>query len=466
MFSAAVEISARFEERDDFDHAGPSDSTGRRLLVMGEDRVEETTAIFEQAGWHVTVARTWEAAAQALGSERIHVAVAILGRFRSADQEGFRDCWAARPDVAWVALVERKLLSVPEFRDFLYRNFFDYHSLPLDRIRLLPIVGHAYGMAVLAPDPEIGVGSVRLGIVGESAPMVELRRTVRKVSEVDVPVLITGESGSGKELIARAIHSLSRRKEAPFVAVNCAALPSGLIHSELFGHERGAFTGAHQRKIGRVEAADGGTLFLDEIGDLPAELQVHLLRFLQEHTFERVGGRSSLRVDVRVLAATNVDLQKAVLEGRFREDLYYRLAVVPLRAPALRERGEDVLRLAMHFFQLYAREQGTPAHGFTRQAVAAMRGYAWPGNVRELINRVRRAVVLCEGRLISTSDLELPDGPAAQVEHLEDARHGAERAAITRALARASRNISQAARLLGISRVTLYRLMKKHDVQP
>lgn len=450
-------------------YAGPKaealGTTGRRLLILSDDPVEEASTIFEEAGWEVKVVPSWDSAARALAAERFHVAVAILKRFRSSDTAGFCECRAAGVDVSWVALVERKLLATLDFREFLYRNFFDYHSLPIDRGRLLPIIGHAYGMAILSPDQELASSTAKRGIVGESPPIVELRRKVRKVADVDVPVLITGESGTGKELIARAIHSLSKRKHAPFIAVNCAALPSGLIYSELFGHERGAFTGAHQRKIGRVEAADGGTLFLDEIGDLPPELQVNLLRFLQEHTFERVGGRDSIEVNVRVLAATNVDLHRAVEEGRFREDLYYRLAVVPVQAPSLRERGDDIVRLALYFFQRFVREQKSSAQGYTRQALAVMSAYSWPGNVREMINRVRRAVVLCEGRLISTADLELPEALTANVEQLDDARQAAEARAIMQAIAKANGNISQAARLLGVSRVTLYRLMKKHEIQ-
>jgi DNA-binding NtrC family response regulator len=465
MLSAAMIGSAAYEDPHDLRVAEPRNKPGRRLLILGEERVEETSALFEQAGWDVKVVHTWEGAAQALAAERFHVAVAILKRFQDSDPAGFRECRAAGADVSWVALVDRGLLSAPEFRDFLYRSFFDYHSMPLDRQRLLLIVGHAYGMAVLAPDQNMDSSGAKLGIVGESPPIVELRRTVRKVAEVNVPVLITGESGTGKELIARAMHSLSKRKHARFIAVNCAALPSGLIQSELFGHERGSFTGAHQRKVGRVEAADGGTLFLDEIGDLPADLQVNLLRFLQEHTFERVGGRESLEVDVRVVAATNVDLEQAVEQGRFREDLFYRLAVVPVHAPPLRERGDDIVRLALYYFKQIVSEQQSTAQGFTQHALTAIRTYSWPGNVRELINRVRRAVLLCEGRLIAISDLELPETSPAPVDQLDDARHSAERTAIAQAIQRASGNISRAAKLLGVSRVTLYRLMKKHKLQ-
>jgi DNA-binding NtrC family response regulator len=302
-------------------------------------------------------------------------------------------------------------------------------------------------------------------MVGTSPVMQALFRDIRKVGAVDAPVLIQGESGTGKELTALAIHARSRRAGAPFMAVNCGALPANLIQSELFGHEKGAFTGAHQRKIGRIEAAAGGTIFLDEIGDLSLDLQVNLLRFLQAKTIERVGGTQSLQVDVRVIAASHVDLERAVAEGRFREDLYYRLNVLHLRVPALRERESDIELLARFFFEKFAKEKNPQVRGFSQQALQVMNTYAWPGNVRELINRIRRAMVMCENRLIAPGDLGLERrGVKRTIRTLGGARAAAEKEAIRYALQYARNNVSRAARELGISRVMLYRLKQKYGI--
>ncbi|HET8700129.1 MAG TPA: sigma-54 dependent transcriptional regulator, partial [Nitrococcus sp.] len=305
------------------------------------------------------------------------------------------------------------------------------------------------------------------GMVGASLAMQALFRSIRKMAPADAPVLIQGESGTGKELAAAAIHELSQRAKGPFIVVNCGALPSGLIQSELFGHERGAFTGADRRKIGRIEAAHGGTIFLDEIGDLPFKMQVNLLRFLQEQTIERVGGREPIKVDARVIAATHIDLEKAVRDqGRFREDLYFRLNVLRLHIPPLRDREDDIELLAWFFFNRFAAEGSPLLKGFSRQALEAMKQHSWPGNVRELINRVRRALLLCDKRLITPVDLGLERRQGSrQAMTLAEARNAAEYAAILGALRQADGNISQAARQLAISRVTLYRQMEKFRIQ-
>ncbi|UEN99589.1 sigma-54 dependent transcriptional regulator [Acidiferrobacter thiooxydans] len=291
---------------------------------------------------------------------------------------------------------------------------------------------------------------------------------IAKISQSDAPVLIQGETGTGKELCALAVHAHSARSTRPFVAVNCGALPDKLIQSELFGHEKGAFTGAHQRKIGRIEAAEGGTLFLDEIGDLSLDLQVNLLRVLQGGTYERVGGTETLRADIRVIAATHVDMEKAVGEKRFREDLYYRLNVLNLDVPPLRSRDGDVVLLARHWFDMFAAERNPQVRGFSRDAFAALSRHHWPGNVRELINRVRRAMVMCERQLIGPEDLGLEHvGPHRDIpveETLAEARERAEREAICEAVDRSAGNLSRAARSLGISRVTLYRLLDKYQI--
>ena len=321
------------------------------------------------------------------------------------------------------------------------------------------------------------------GMLGTSPKMQEVFATVRKVAGTDVPVLITGESGTGKELVAQAIHRQSQYRKGPFMVINCGAIPENLLESELFGHEKGAkqlalqeilreselfghekgaYTGAHVQRKGRFELADGGTLFLDEIGELSLPLQVKLLRFLQEQVIERVGGRDQIRVDVRIVAATNKDLRQAMQDGKFREDLFFRLSVVSIYLPTLREREDDIQLLAHAFLQRAVKENRKKITGFTQQAVAAIAAYPWPGNVRELENRVKRAVIMAEGRKVKPVDLELEE-PAGRFEGmtLRAARETLEREMILKVLARQKDNITRAAEELGISRPTLYELMEK-----
>jgi two-component system, NtrC family, response regulator len=305
------------------------------------------------------------------------------------------------------------------------------------------------------------------GMLGNSTRMEDVFRMIRRVGPSDVPVLITGESGTGKELVARAIHRQSARKDQPFVTINCSAIPETLLESELFGYEKGAFTGAAQQRKGRIESAQSGTLFLDEIGDVPLALQVKLLRFLQEHTIQRLGAKSTLTVDARILAATNVDLQQAINEGRFREDLYYRLCVVTIAMPALRERGSDVTLLARTFLGKFAEGQKKPLKGFTPQAIEAVRAHSWPGNVRELENRIKRAVVMAEGKYVSPANLELKDSASAEEETstLRASRDSREKDIVRLAMEKAEGNVSRAAADLGISRPTLYQLLARYGLK-
>ncbi len=288
-------------------------------------------------------------------------------------------------------------------------------------------------------------------------------RSVRRVASSDAQVLIAGESGTGKELVARAIHRLSERSASPFVAINCGAIPENLLESELFGHEKGAFTGAHARRAGRIESAHRGTLFLDEVGELPVGLQVKLLRFLQEHRLERVGGRQEIAVDVRVIAATNADLDRNMHEEKFREDLYYRLAVVRISLPPLRERGEDITVLAKIFLERFAVENKKNISGFAADALDALQTYDWPGNVRELENRVKRAVIMTEGRKLTTADLELDSASGERYRSvtLKEAREELERDLIRRTLRKHNGNMTRTAAELQVSRPTLYELMEK-----
>jgi len=303
------------------------------------------------------------------------------------------------------------------------------------------------------------------GMIGTSPAMQKVFTAVRKLATTDVPILILGESGTGKEMVARGIHRRSARASGPFVAINCGAIPADLLESELFGHEKGSFTGAHAQSIGRVETAAGGTLFLDEIGELPPALQVKLLRFLQDGTIERVGGLRPVRVDVRVLAATNSDLRRRMAEGHFREDLYYRLAVAVIPLPPLRDREGDIRLLAMALLKRYSAEHGGRLKGFSAAAVRALEAHAWPGNVREMENLIRHAVIMAEGTRIGAADLRLGAGGEGQSgSTLREAREALEREMVARALGRHKGVVSRAAADLGISRPTLYELMQKYGV--
>src|ERR1700712_508230 len=361
----------------------------------------------------------------------------------------------------WVALGHREDLEDATVRGLIRDYCFDYITLPVSDDRVVDAVGHALGMVALQVNTSNDArdNHPEGGMVGSCDAMLSLFRSIRKVAMTDAPVFISGESGTGKELTAVAIHERSVRREQPFVAINCGAIPAHLLQSELFGYERGAFTGANQRKIGRVEAANGGTLFLDEIGDLPLESQASLLRFLQERKVERLGGHGSTPVDVRIISATHVDMQTAMIEGRFRADLYHRLCVLQLDEPPLRARGKDIEALAKHMLDRFKKDASRKLRGFAPDAIAAIHNYGWPGNVRELINRVRRAIVMSEGRQISARDLELGEYVEVAPVSLAQAREAAERQAIELALLRHRGRLGDAAQELGISRVTLYRLV-------
>jgi two-component system NtrC family response regulator len=300
------------------------------------------------------------------------------------------------------------------------------------------------------------------GMIGTSTRMQNAFDSIRKVATADAPVLILGESGTGKELAAQAIHRKSNRKDGPFIAINCSAIPESLLESELFGHEKGAFTGAHAQVKGRIETANGGTLFLDEIGEIPLPIQVKLLRFLQQKTIERVGGRAEITIDARVVAATNADLKKGMVDGSFREDLFYRLAVIQIVLPPLRARETDIHVLAQAFLQRFAAMNNKSGLVFGQEALRAINQHKWPGNVRELENRVRRAVIMAEGKRLTVGDLELADVLAApQTSTLKDAREALERDIIQQSLRKHSGKITPVAAELGISRPTLYELMDK-----
>ena len=370
----------------------------------------------------------------------------------------------------WIAIVPPESLSSLSFQALLLTSFYDYHTLPLDVRRLGVTIGHAHGKASLRRSVNENQTTVssRFGICGESLVMQSFFQRLERVIDADLTVLISGETGTGKELVAQAIHKRSKRSQGPFVAVNCAAIPENLIQAELFGYEKGAFSGAGQRKIGSIEAADEGVLFLDEIGDFPMSLQANLLRALQERAIIRVGSVKSIPVDFRIIAASHIDLLEAVKAGRFREDLYYRLNVLHLILPALRERAGDILLLAETILkELASIHKNCRATGFAPDALQALNNYHWPGNVRELKNRIHRAVILSERRLISARDLGFDAEAQASEEigaTLENARASLDRKIVENCLRANANNVSKAARQLGISRVTMYRMLNKHSI--
>ncbi|MGI9417806.1 MAG: PEP-CTERM-box response regulator transcription factor [Geminicoccaceae bacterium] len=363
------------------------------------------------------------------------------------------------------------------------RGAWDFFQKPIDADALSFIVKRAFHVARLeAENRRLRITSAQAlpGIITADPAMLDVCRTVERIAPTSVNVLLLGESGTGKELLARAVHDKSPRAEQPFVAINCAAIPDTLLESELFGYEKGAFTGATRQVRGKIETADRGTLFLDEIGDMPVNLQAKLLRFVEERRIERLGGRTPIEVDVRIVSATHQPLMTRVEEGLFRQDLLYRLAGLTIEIPRLGARGDDTLILAQHFIETFAAEHGRPAVRLAEDAKRVLVAHAWPGNIRELANTMQRAVILAESNVIRAGDLNLDSGPggagasAGLVQHpqsefisLRDARDRAERQAVDAAVRKSEGNLSTAAKLLGISRPTLYSLLRRHDdLQP
>jgi DNA-binding NtrC family response regulator len=439
----------------------------RQLIYVTRDPSAELNSRFHQRGWHVDVVESARDVRRAVRSDMAAGGLLDLSsQFLQHEIVAFESCLTF-PNVGWVAATTPGQLEDAALRRLVRDYCFDYVTMPYAGERIVDSVGHAYGMVALgdsASNDGTQYGSEG-EMVGSCTAMLALFRSIRKVAMTDAPVFISGESGTGKELTAVAIHERSARRSAPFVPINCGAIPPHLLQSELFGYERGAFTGANQRKIGRVEAANGGTLFLDEIGDLPLESQASLLRFLQERKVERLGGHALVAVDVRIISATHVDMNQAMLEGRFRADLYHRLCVLQIDEPPLRARGKDIELLARHMLERFKKDASRRLRGFAPDAIAALHNYAWPGNVRELINRVRRAIVMSEGRAITAADLELTEHVDIVPVSLAQAREAAERQAIELALLRHRGRLGDAAQELGISRVTLYRLLCAHGMR-
>ena len=442
----------------------------RKLLIVDDD-----TGIQRQLRWSfddydVSVAGNREEAVAQFRSEAPSVVTVDLGL--PPDPDGASEGFATVEEILKLS-PESKLIVVTGNEDHenalkaVALGAYDFYRKPIDSDELGHIIQRAYQLYDLEQEnrrlAERGGGAALTGVICADPEMLKICRLVEKVAPTNVTAMLLGESGTGKEVFARAVHELSPRTDKPFAAINCAAIPENLLESELFGHEKGSFTGAVRQQKGKVELADSGTLFLDEVGDMPAAIQAKLLRFLQERTFERIGGRQSIAVDVRVIGATNQKLEEMIAAGSFREDLYYRLSEMVIKIPPLRDRIGDAEMLAQSFLQKFAEEQGKSIRGYTPEALASISAYEWPGNVRELENRVKRALIMAEGNRISPEDLDLQDvDGSAEILNLAKAREDAEKREIPRALSRADGNITQAAKLLGISRPTLYDLMRQH----
>ncbi|WP_277252205.1 PEP-CTERM-box response regulator transcription factor [Neptunomonas phycophila] len=350
---------------------------------------------------------------------------------------------------------------------------YDFYQKPADPEILKLIVNRAYQVFELElENKRLQLNSHQSmpldGIIANSASMLKACRTIEKIAPSDISTLLLGASGTGKELFAQAIHNLSNRSNKKLVAINCAAIPENLLESELFGYEKGAFTGAVKQTIGKFEMADGGTIFLDEIGDLPYELQAKLLRFLQERVIERVGGRKEIPIDARIICATHQNLAEHIKEGRFREDLFYRISEITINIPAVREREGDALLIAKAFLTRFNQEYGKSLRGFSPEAIQAIESYDWPGNVRELESKIKRAVIMTDGLLVESDDLDIDDTDSTDTPplNLKQIREEAERKAILRALQHANQSISDTAKLLGITRPTLYSMFEKYDIHP
>lgn len=408
------------------------------------------------------------AAKKILAKDYCSVGLIVIDSLGPVFQGDIEKLIAANPTTEWIGIVTPEIIEEKSVQALILNAFHDYHTLPIEPKRLAMSIGHACGKARLRLAlSRPGDPSGRYGICGTSPVMVSFFRQLEKVIEADLPVLICGESGTGKELVAKAIHDHSTRSETPFIVVNCGAIPTNLIQTELFGHEQGAFTGATKAKQGSIEAAHGGILFLDEIGDLPKDMQGNLLRVLQERKITRIGATRAIPVDFRLVAATHVDLQEAIRAGHFREDLYYRLNVIQLQLPPLRKRGSDICLLAetilKNFTSITTKYR---AVGFTTEAMQAMSAYHWPGNVRELINRVHCGVIMSDSKLLTANDLGF-DAFAMEPQSvtLEAARTSFEKDIVETSLRANGNNVAKTARQLGISRVTLYRVISKLNIE-
>ena len=439
------------------------------LLIIEDDR-----GLQSQLRWHFDQYETIiaENRQDAIAALRLHEASVIIQDLGlPPDEDGVDEGFKCIQDILRISPTSKIIVMTGKTGhehaiSAIAMGAYDYYQKPVDPGTLDLIVQRAFHIYELEEDNRrlhITQQEPLEGLITNDPKMLKICRQLEKISPTTVTCTLLGESGTGKEVMARAIHQLSPRRNKRFVAINCAAVPENLIESELFGYEKGAFTGANKTTIGKVETANEGTLFLDEIGDMPLNLQSKLLRFLQERVIERVGGRSEIPVDVRVICATNKDLQKMVSEGSFREDLFYRICEMTVDIPPLRLRHGDKVLLARHFKMKFAAEHSQNISGFTPDAIAAIESYNWPGNIREMENKVKRAVIMADGKYITREDMGLADAGELSL-NLRHVRQAAEQSAIMRALVMTDNNISAAAKLLGITRPTFYDLIKKYDI--
>ncbi|HMC91027.1 MAG TPA: PEP-CTERM-box response regulator transcription factor [Allosphingosinicella sp.] len=446
-----------------------------RLLIVEDDEGLQRQLRWAYEDYEVLVASDRNAAINILRAEEPQVVTLDLGLPPDPDgtTEGFavlETILSLKPDTK--VIVASGHGARESALQAIASGAYDFYQKPVDIDQLGMIVRRAFQLHGIETEnrrleEKAGDDRTVLGTMITAAPeMLKVARTIERVANTNVSVMLLGASGTGKELLARGVHAASRRAKGGFVAINCAAIPENLLEAELFGYEKGAFTGAIKTTEGKIELAHGGTLFLDEVGDIPLPLQVKLLRFLQERVIERIGSRKAIAVDTRIVCATHQDLPEMIKAGSFREDLYYRLAEVVVRIPSLAERHGDATLLAKHFLHIFAREMNPQVKGLAPGALAAIASWPWPGNVRELENRMKRAVIMADGKLITAEDLDLApiDGDALPV-NLKAAREEADRRAIRQALARSDNNISGTAKLLGISRPTLYDLLKQYELQ-
>lgn len=447
-----------------------SKSTTKPILLI----VEDDTGLQSQLRWHFDQYETVvaENRQDAIAALRLHEAPVIIQDLGlPPDEDGVDEGFKCIQDILRIAPNSKIIVMTGKTdRDNALRavamGAYDFYQKPVDPNTLDLIVQRAFHIFDLEDyNRRLNVSQQAPleGLITNDPQMLKICRQLEKISPTTVTCTLLGESGTGKEVMARAIHQLSPRKSKRFVAINCAAVPENLIESELFGYERGAFTGANKTTLGKIETAHEGTLFLDEIGDMPLNLQAKLLRFLQERVIERVGGRSEIPVDVRVICATNKDLEAMVRDGSFREDLFYRICEMTVNIPPLRNRLGDKVLLARHFKLQFAKEHGQNVTGFTPDAIAAIESYSWPGNIREMENKIKRAVIMADGKYVTREDLGLAEAGELSL-NLRHVRQEAERGAILRALSMTDNNISAAAKLLGVTRPTFYDLIKKYDM--
>ncbi len=445
----------------------------QKLLV-----VEDDDGLRRQLRWafdncEVVLAGDRAAAAAAVKEHRPPVALVDLGL--PPDPDGPTEGLATLQEILSIAPETKVvMMSGQTEREYAVQavalGAYDFYQKPIEVDVVNLTIQRAYNLHALESEnrrlSQSKAGAVLPGVTTTNAEMLRICGEVKRFASANVAVVLIGESGTGKELLARATHELSEKAKGPYVAINCAAIPEHLLESELFGHEKGAFTGAVKTTVGKVELANGGTLFLDEIGDLPMSLQAKLLRFLQERVIERIGGHKQIPVDIRLVSATNKDLLKLTETNEFREDLYYRLSEAVIKIPPLRERPDDAVVIAHQLLNTFAEEQGRNVTAFTADALASISSYEWPGNVRELQNRVKRAVAAATGSKITVTDLDLPNyEQPAPSGTLREYREQAERTALTRAMVEAQGNISKVAKLLDVSRPTVYDLMRQHNMK-